>query len=261
MICLNYNLNANYKQKHQGYNVQTITEQEIQNIIKSTNLNHIAIIMDGNRRWAKEKFLPSAIGHQKGVDSLRNTMRLFDKYGIKYLTVYAFSTENWNRKKEEVEFLMGLLAKTLLNELDEMHNENVKIRFLGNLSELNNDLQKIVKNAQEKTKQNTGVNLNIAFNYGSRAEIINAIKSIVQSGVSPDEITEEIVSKNLYTSEIPDPDLLIRTGGEKRISNYLLWQIAYSELYVTDAFWPDFDNNELTKAILEFEKRNRRFGK
>ena len=241
--------------------MKNITEQNIQNIIKSTNLNHIAIIMDGNRRWAKEKFLPSAVGHQKGVDSLRNTMRLFDRYGIKYLTVYAFSTENWNRKKEEVEFLMGLLAKTLLNELNEMHQENVKIRFLGDISELSEDLQKIVKNAQEKTKENTGVNLNIAFNYGSRAEIINAIKSIVASGARPNEITEELVSQNLYTSEIPDPDLLIRTGGEKRISNYLLWQIAYSELYVTDAFWPDFDNDELTKAILEFEKRNRRFGK
>ena len=241
--------------------MKTITEQEIKNIVKSTNLQHIAIIMDGNRRWAKEKFLPSAVGHQKGVDSLRSTMRLFDKYGIKYLTVYAFSTENWNRKKEEVEFLMGLLAKTLLNELDEMHKENVRIRFLGNVSELSEDLQKIVRNAEEKTKENTGVNLNIAFNYGSRAEIINAIKSIVKKGLSVDDITEDLVSKNLYTKEIPDPDLLIRTGGEKRISNYLLWQIAYSEIYVTDAFWPDFDNVELTKAILEFEKRNRRFGK
>ena len=241
--------------------MKTITEQEIKNIIKSTDLQHIAIIMDGNRRWAKEKFLPSAVGHQKGVDSLRNTMRLFDKYGIKYLTVYAFSTENWNRKKEEVEFLMSLLAKTLLNELDEMHKENVKIRFLGNVAELSEDLQKIVKNAEIKTQENTGVNLNIAFNYGSRDEIVNAVKAIVKSGISQDKITEELISKNLYTKEIPDPDLLIRTGGEKRISNYLLWQIAYSELYVTEAFWPDFDNSELTKAILEFEKRNRRFGK
>lgn len=241
--------------------MKTLTEQELKNIVESTKLQHIAIIMDGNRRWAKEKFLPSAMGHQKGVDSLRNTMRLFDKYSIKYLTVYAFSTENWNRKKEEVEFLMGLLAKTLLNELDEMHKENVKIRFLGNVSELSEELQKIVKNAEEKTKENSGVNLNIAFNYGSRNEIVNAVKTIVEKGFSADEITEELISKNLYTKEIPDPDLLIRTGGEKRISNYLLWQIAYSELYVTDTFWPEFDNEELTKAILEFEKRNRRFGK
>ena len=235
--------------------------QNIKELVQKSNLKHIAIIMDGNRRWVKEKGFPSAFGHKKGVEALKATMRACDDFGIKYLTVYAFSTENWNRKKEEVEFLMGLLAKTLLNELDEMHKENVRIRFLGNVSELSEDLQKIVRNAEEKTKENTGVNLNIAFNYGSRAEIINAIKSIVKKGLSVDDITEDLVSKNLYTKEIPDPDLLIRTGGEKRISNYLLWQIAYSEIYVTDAFWPDFDNVELTTAILEFEKRNRRFGK
>lgn len=235
--------------------------ENIKDIVKSTNLKHIAIIMDGNRRWAKEKFLPSAMGHQKGVDSLRSTMRLFDKFGIKHLTVYAFSTENWNRKKEEVEFLMGLLAKTLLNELDEMHKENVQIRFLGNISGLSEELQKIVKNAEEKTKDNTGVNLNIAFNYGSRDEITNAVKAIVKKGIKPEDITEETISNYLYTKDIPDPDLLIRTGGEKRISNYLLWQLAYSELYVTDAYWPEFNEKELTKAIMEFEHRNRRFGK
>lgn len=237
------------------------SDQNIKNIVESTNLKHIAIIMDGNRRWAKEKFLPSAMGHQKGVDSLRSTMRLFDKFGIKYLTVYAFSTENWNRKKEEVEFLMGLLAKTLLNELDDMHKENVRIRFLGNISQLNSNLIEIVKNAEEKTKNNTGVNLNIAFNYGSRDEITNAVKQIVKEGINPEDITEELISQHLYTKDVPDPDLLIRTGGEKRISNYLLWQLAYSELYVTDAYWPEFDKSELAKAIMEFEKRNRRFGK
>ena len=217
--------------------------------------------MDGNRRWAKEKLLPSAIGHQKGVESLKNTMRLFDEYGIKYLTVYAFSTENWNRKKEEVEFLMNLLAKTLCNELDEMHKENVKICFLGDLTKLNKKLVEIIQNAQEKTKNNTGVNLNIAFNYGSRDEITNAVKAIVKEGIPFEDITEETVSKHLYTKNIPDPDLLIRTGGEKRISNYLLWQAAYSEIYVTDAFWPDFDREQLDKAIIDFDKRNRRFGK
>lgn len=237
------------------------TETNIKNIVESTNLQHIAIIMDGNRRWAKEKFLPSAVGHQKGVESLKATMRRFDDYGIKYMTVYAFSTENWNRKAEEVEFLMGLLAKTLSGELDEMHNENVKIKFLGNLSELNENIIKIVNNAEEKTKDNTGVNLNIAFNYGSRDEIVNAVKNIAKTGIDPDEITEELISKNLYTKNIPDPDLLIRTGGEKRISNYLLWQLAYSEIYVTEAYWPDFNDDELVKAILEFQHRNRRFGK
>ena len=241
--------------------MDTKVSNDIESIVENTGLKHIAIIMDGNRRWAKEKFLPSVVGHQKGVDSLRNTMRLFDRFGIKYLTVYAFSTENWNRKKEEVEFLMGLLAKTLLNELDEMHQENVKIRFLGDISRLNDNLQSIVRNAENKTKNNTGVNLNIAFNYGSRDEITNAIKDIVEAGLSAEEITEETISQYLYTKDIPDPDLMIRTGGEKRISNYLLWQLAYSELYVTDAYWPDFDEKELVSAILEFEKRNRRYGK
>ncbi len=241
--------------------MEAAEKKDIKEIVKSTNLKHIAIIMDGNRRWAKEKHLPSAMGHQKGVDSLRSTMRLFDRFGIKYLTVYAFSTENWNRKKEEVEFLMGLLAKTLLNELDDMHKENVRIRFLGDLTKLSKNLVDIVKNAENKTKDNTGVNLNIAFNYGSRDEITNALKAIVQEGLKSEDITEDTISNHLYTKDIPDPDLLIRTGGEKRISNYLLWQLAYSEIYVTDAYWPEFDENELSKAIVEFEHRNRRFGK
>lgn len=241
--------------------MEAAEKKDIKEIVKSTNLKHIAIIMDGNRRWAKEKHLPSAMGHQKGVDSLRSTMRLFDRFGIKYLTVYAFSTENWNRKKEEVEFLMGLLAKTLLNELDDMHKENIRIRFLGDLTKLSKNLVDIVKNAENKTKDNTGVNLNIAFNYGSRDEITNALKAIIQEGLKSEDITEDTISNHLYTKDIPDPDLLIRTGGEKRISNYLLWQLAYSEIYVTDAYWPEFDENELSKAIVEFEHRNRRFGK
>lgn len=241
--------------------IKDFNKTDIKQIVQSTNLKHIAIIMDGNRRWAKEKLLPSAMGHQKGVDSLRSTMRLFDEFGIKYLTVYAFSTENWNRKKEEVEFLMGLLAKTLLNELDAMHKENVKIKFLGDLTKLSQNLNEIIKNAENKTKNNTGVNLNIAFNYGSRDEITNAIKAIVKEKTPLEDITEDIVSRHLYTKDIPDPDLLIRTGGEKRISNYLLWQLAYSEIYVTDKYWPEFDRTELIKAITEFEHRNRRFGK
>ena len=241
--------------------MQVVDKQKIVDVVKQTQLKHIAIIMDGNRRWAKEKFLPSAVGHQKGVETLKDTMRTFDEYGIKYLTVYAFSTENWNRKQEEVDFLMGLLAKTLSNELDEMHKENVKIKFLGDLEKLNDSLISVVRNAEEKTKDNTGVNLNIAFNYGARDEIVNACKAIIDEKLTADEISEEVISNHLYTKDIPDPDLLIRTGGEKRVSNYLLWQLAYSELYVTDAYWPDFDKAELNKAILEFEKRNRRFGK
>ncbi len=240
-------------------------KNEIKTIVEKTNLQHIAIIMDGNRRWAKNHMLPSAVGHQKGVESLKNTMRSFDKFGIKYLTVYAFSTENWNRKKEEVDFLMNLLAKTLTDELDEMHEENVKIKFVGNIEKLGPKLIEILKNAENKTKNNTGVNLQIAFNYGARDEIVNAVKKIAQKALDGEikigEIDEKLVSENLYTAKIPDPDLLIRTGGEKRISNYLLWQIAYSEVYVTEKFWPEFDENALTEAILEFEKRNRRYGK
>lgn len=240
-------------------------KNEIKTIVEKTNLQHIAIIMDGNRRWAKNHMLPSAVGHQKGVESLKNTMRSFDKFGIKYLTVYAFSTENWNRKKEEVDFLMNLLAKTLTDELDEMHEENVKIKFVGNIEKLNPKLIEILKNAENKTKNNTGVNLQIAFNYGARDEIVNAVKKITQKALDGEikigEIDEKLVSENLYTAKIPDPDLLIRTGGEKRISNYLLWQIAYSEVYVTEKFWPEFDENALTEAILGFEKRNRRYGK
>ena len=233
-------------------------EERIAEIVKDTNLQHIAIIMDGNRRWAKEKNLPSAMGHKKGVDALKATLRACDDFGIKYLTVYAFSTENWNRKKEEVDFLMELLAITLTNELAEMHSEGVVINFIGDTTKLSPKLQKILANSVETTKNNTGVHLQIAFNYGARDEILHAVKNIVAQGLSPDE---DIISKNLYTKNIPDPDLLIRTGGEKRISNYLLWQIAYSEILVMNEYWPEFGKNSLAKAVEEFHNRQRRFGK
>ena len=228
-------------------------------IVKDTNLKHIAIIMDGNRRWAKEKNLPSALGHKKGVDALKKTLCACDDFGIKYLTVYAFSTENWNRKKEEVDFLMELLATTLTNELEEMHSEGVKISFIGDIKKLSPKLQKILENSVNLTQNNTGVNLQIAFNYGSRAEIVHAVKNIIAEGIS--DITEDVISDHLYTKGIPDPDLLIRTGGEIRISNYLLWQIAYSEILITDQYWPDFDKTSLELAVQEFYKRQRRFGK
>lgn len=230
-------------------------------IVKETNLEHIAIIMDGNRRWAKEKNLPSAMGHKKGVDALKTTLRACKDFGIKYLTVYAFSTENWKRKKEEVDFLMELLAITLTNELAEMHSEGVVISFIGDISKLSDKLQKILANSVETTKNNSGVHLQIAFNYGARDEIVHAVKSIVERGVKSEDITEEMISENLYTKNIPDPDLLIRTGGEKRISNYLLWQIAYSEILVTDEYWPEFGRDSLAKAVEEFKNRQRRFGK
>lgn len=234
---------------------------EIAETVKNTNLRHIAIIMDGNRRWAKEKGLPSAMGHKKGVEALKTTLRACDDFGIKFLTVYAFSTENWNRKKEEVDFLMELLALTLTNELAEMHAEGVKISFIGDISKLSSKLQKILANSVETTKNNTGVNLQIAFNYGARDEILHAVKSIAEKGLKPDEITEETISQNLYTKNIPDPDLLIRTGGEMRISNYLLWQIAYSEILVIKEYWPEFGKESLADAVKEFHNRQRRFGK
>lgn len=243
---------------------QTKTD-EITNIVRETNLQHIAIIMDGNRRWAKERLLPSAIGHQKGVVSLKTVLRACDDFGVKYLTVYAFSTENWNRPKEEVNFLMGLLAKTIGNELNELHENNIRIKFIGDLSMLSEDLRQILLNAEQATLDNTGVKLQIAFNYGSRMELINATKSIADkvknNEISIDDINEDLISQNLYTSEIPDPDLLIRTGGEMRISNYLLWQLAYSEIYITDQYWPEFGKDSLSLAIKEFYSRNRRFGK
>lgn len=233
--------------------------EDIKKIVEECNLKHIAIIMDGNRRWAKERNLPSAVGHKKGVDALKATMRACDDFGIKYLTVYAFSTENWNRKPEEVNFLMDLLGQTLKNELQEMHENNVVISFIGDTTKLSDKLQAILHNAVETTKNNTGVNLQIAFNYGSRDEIVYAVKNILAEGVT--EITEDTISKHLYTANIPDPDLLIRTGGEMRISNYLLWQIAYSEFIVVSDFWPEFDKDKLSECVLEYKRRNRRFGK
>lgn len=229
-------------------------------IVKETGLKHIAVIMDGNRRWAKLKNLPTAMGHKKGVDALKETLKACDNFGIKYLTVYAFSTENWKRKQEEVDFLMDLFCKTLKTETLEMNKKNVRIKFIGDTTKLAPKLQEILKESSDLTNNNSGVTLQIAFNYGSRDEIVNAVKNIVKSGISTDDITEKLISDNLYTKDVPDPDLLIRTGGEMRISNYLLWQIAYSEFCVTQKFWPEFNKEALTDAIMEFKNRQRRFG-
>lgn len=239
--------------------------ENIKDIVKETNLQHIAIIMDGNRRWAKKRMLPSAAGHKKGVEALRATLKACAKFNVRYLTVYAFSTENWNREKEEVEFLMSLLAKTIVKEVPEFIENDIKLKFIGDRKSLNKDIVDILEFGEKETANCKTLNLQIAFNYGSRLEVTNAVKTIcekVKKGeMAVEEITEDVISKSLYTANIPDPDLLIRTGGEKRISNYLLWQCAYSEIYVTDIFWPEFDENALAKAIIEFKTRNRRFGK
>lgn len=232
----------------------------IKDIVNETSLKHIAIIMDGNRRWAKERFLPTAMGHKEGVNALKRTLTACKDYGIKYLTVYAFSTENWNRSKDEVEFLMKLLFQTIKDEILDLNKNEIKVKFIGDLSKLSDSLQNLLYQTENDTKNNKGVNLQIAFNYGSKNEIVNAVKRIIKDGVKAEDISEDLISNYLYTSNIPDPDLLIRTGGEMRISNFLTYQSAYSEILVLDKYWPQFDEKELANAVIEFKRRNRRFG-
>ncbi|MCD7878782.1 MAG: di-trans,poly-cis-decaprenylcistransferase, partial [Candidatus Gastranaerophilales bacterium] len=207
----------------------------------------------------------SAAGHKKGVDSLKKLIEYCIEFNIKYLTVYAFSTENWKRDTEEVNFLMSLLANTIKEQIFDFHKNEIKVSFLGNKNDLGQNLKAVIHNCEDETKNYNKLYLQIAFNYGARAEITNAVKNIctqvLNKEISISDINENLISSNLYTSNIPDPELLIRTGGEKRISNYLLWQCAYTEIYVTDVFWPDFDKSEFIKAILEFASRIRRFGK
>lgn len=216
--------------------------------------------MDGNRRWAKERFLPTAMGHKEGVNALKRTLNACKDYGIKYLTVYAFSTENWNRSKDEVEFLMKLLFQTIKDEILDLNKNEIKVKFIGDLSKLSDSLQNLLYETENDTKNNNGVNLQIAFNYGSKNEIVNAVKRIINDGFKANDINEDLISSYLYTANIPDPDLLIRTGGEMRISNFLTYQSAYSEILILDKYWPQFDEKELGNAVIEFKRRNRRFG-
>lgn len=246
----------------------TITNNQktdLQELVSKTQLKHIAIIMDGNRRWAKQRFLPTAAGHSEGVKALKRVVICAQNAGIKTLTVYAFSTENWQRKQEEVDFLMQLLAKTIKYELSELFEQNVKVKFIGDLTRFTPELRKILDEAEKTTANNSGLTLQIAINYGAKDEIKNAVIQIakeVEAGeLSPEDITEETISQKLYTKGVEDPDLLIRTGGEMRVSNYLLWQIAYSEFYVTQTFWPDFGEKDLLLAVNSFAQRDRRFGK
>ena len=219
---------------------------------------HVSIIMDGNGRWAKLRGKKRLFGHNAGRNSLREVVRCSSDLGIKYLSCYSFSTENWARPKEEVAGLMELFAKSILAEMDELHKNNVKIKILGDISRFPQKTQDAFNKAVEMMKNNTGIVLMPAVNYGSRDEILRAVGAYAKD--HSEQPSEEEFSKYLYTDNIPDPDLLIRTSGEMRISNYLLWQIAYSELYVTDTLWPDFDSTELDKAITAYLTRNRRFG-
>ncbi len=225
---------------------------------------HIAIIMDGNRRWAKQRNLDIRYGHKKGAETLENIVKYANKIGIKYLTVYAFSTENWKRSKEEVGALMLLLQNYLDDFSKKADTENIRIKMLGNKEGLSKGLLKSIDNSIKKTENNTGLTFNVAFNYGGRDEIVKAVRKIsekVKAGViKPEEIDEQLISNNLYTENMPDPDLMIRTSGEIRTSNFLPWQLVYSEFYFTNKLWPDFSPEDLDDAINEFNKRNRKFG-
>jgi len=241
-------------------------QQSLRNNVLSGHIpDHIAIIMDGNGRWARERSLPRIAGHREGINSVREITRLCGEIGIKHLTLYTFSTENWQRPKAEVSALMTLLLKTINKEVKELHKNNVKFTVIGDLEMLPRSTRKGLQDGTELTQDNGGLNLCLALNYGSRQEMIDAIQSLaskVQSGeMEPEEINEAIFSNALYTKGIPDPDLLIRTSGECRLSNFLLWQSAYTEIFITDTYWPEFREEQLMDAITVYQLRERRFGK
>ena len=240
--------------------IENINRSHLKNVPK-----HIAIIMDGNGRWAKERGLPRIAGHREGINSVREITRICGEIGVKYLTLFTFSTENWNRPKREVKALMTLLLSTIKKEIKELHKNNVKFSTIGDISILPKSTERGIKEGIELTFNNSGLNLILALNYGSRQEILSAVNNIIsdinKKDIEIDSIDENIFSSYLYTNNCPDPDLLIRTSGELRISNFLLWQSAYTEMYLTDTYWPSFRENELFQAILDFQNRERRFGK
>ncbi len=221
---------------------------------------HVAIIMDGNGRWASQQGLPRLAGHKVGVDNIRPVLETLAEYGVEYVTLYAFSTENWNRPHEEVEGLMAILEEAIHREVQALHDRGVRILHLGRIDRLSPELQEAVIYAQELTKNNSGITMSVAFDYGGRAEILGAVKQILDDGISTDQLDESLFGRYLYTSHLPDPDLIIRTGGELRISNFLLWQSAYSEYYHTATPWPDLAEEDITRAIESFSSRQRRFG-
>jgi undecaprenyl diphosphate synthase len=222
---------------------------------------HVAIIMDGNGRWAAKRGLPRLAGHHAGTENLRRVIRSSVEFGVKYLTIYAFSTENWGRPREEVDGLMGILEEVIEKELAELNQEGVQIRHLGHLDRLAPSLQEKIRAALKQTENNHRLVLNVALNYGGRDEIVCAIRSIIEEGVRPEDVTPELVSQHLFTAGLPDPDLVIRTSGEMRVSNFLLWQGAYSEWYVSQELWPDFDREAYYQALVEYGRRDRRYGR
>ena len=221
---------------------------------------HVAIIMDGNGRWALSRGKPRLAGHRAGTENLRRVIRASVEFGVKYLTIYAFSTENWGRPPAEVKGLMHIFENVIDKELDELHEEGVQLRHIGRLEKLAPKLRKKVLDAIDLTKNNDRLVLNIAFNYGGRDEIVYAVQNMLRDGISPEDVNLELISQYLFTAGIPDPDLVIRTSGELRTSNFLIWQSAYSEWYITPTFWPDFDKKEYAKALTIYAQRDRRFG-
>jgi undecaprenyl diphosphate synthase len=243
------------------------TLPEIIEEIKSSGKcpRHVAIIMDGNGRWAGKRGLPRTEGHNAGVKAVRKVVEIASEVGVEYLTLYTFSIENWNRPKAEVASLMELLSRTTLEELDDLMQNNVRLIATGRIDGLPAVRRKVLKSAIKKTSRNTGLTLNLALNYGGRTEIIDAVRSLIRDVkkglVSPDQIDSDIFSTYLYTSDLPDPDLLIRTSGEMRLSNFLIWQTSYTEIYITDTLWPDFGKADFLEALRDYIKRDRRFGR
>ena len=222
---------------------------------------HVAIIMDGNGRWAKSRNLPRIMGHREGMKRVKEIVESSKEFGVKILTLFAFSTENWLRPKDEVSFLMSLLREYIKKEVKNLKNNNVRLNFIGDLSKFSDDINLMLTNAMEETSECSELILNIALNYGGRYDILQAVKNIIKDNLKPEDVDENLFSKYLYTKGMKDPDLLIRTSGEYRISNFLLWQIAYTELYITETYWPDFNKLEFKKALDDYAKRERRFGK
>lgn len=221
---------------------------------------HVGIIMDGNGRWARARGLPRMLGHRAGVENIRRILRAAVEFGVPVLTLYAFSTENWQRPLEEIQGLLQILRETLVKEVDELDQNGVQLRHIGQLDPLSDELKASIQAAIERTRQNQRLILNLAFNYGGRAEIVEAVRRIMREGIPPEEVTEAVISAHLYTAGLPDPDLIIRTSGEVRVSNFLVWQAIYSEYYATPVLWPDFDKDEFYKALSTYSQRNRRFG-
>lgn len=228
-------------------------------VIERNLPTHIAIIMDGNGRWAKKRGLPRSAGHVAGAKTFKTIARYCNEIGIKYLTVYAFSTENWKRPQKEVDGIMNLL-RDYLKDAENFKGENIRLKFIGNLEPLADDIKELIKKDEADSADATGLTVNIAINYGGRDEITNAVKKIVQSGIKVEDITEDTISSHLYTSDMPDPDFIIRPSGEYRLSNYLIWQSAYAEYWFSDVLWPDFLPKHLEQALDDYNKRNRRFG-